>query len=149
MNAGGKALDWFRDLFCSELSAEQFYDSFLQSAIENWLERESGVMYVPYLMGSRYSLEPLKAQLLGLTQQTTRGEILAAIVRGLCEYQKAHLDEIGKNVPLKNVIHITGGATNPAMIRAKSKWMRNSQYVYDEQSSMKGAALLSLQYLEN
>ncbi len=149
MNAGGKALDWFRDLFCSELSTEQFYDRFLPSAIESWLERESGVTYVPYLMGSRYSLEPLRAQLLGLTHQTTREEILAAIVRGLCEYQKTHLDEIAKNVPLKNVLHITGGATNPAMIGAKSKWMRDCEYIYDKQSSMKGAALLGLKYIEN
>jgi len=149
MNAGGKALDWFRELFCSELSAGEFYDQFLPSAIENWLNRESSVTYIPYLMGSRYSLEPLKAQLLGLTQQTTRDEILAAIVRGLCEYQKTHLDDIGKNVPLQNVIHVTGGATNPALIRAKSKWMRDCEYVYDEQSSMKGAALLGMKYIEN
>jgi xylulokinase len=147
MNAGGKALDWFRDLFCSELSAEEFYNRFLPSAIESWLERESGVTYVPYLMGSRYSLEPLKAQLLGLTQQTTREEILAAIIRGLCEYQKVHLDEIGKDVPLKNILHITGGATSQAMVRAKTKWMMDGQYVYDEQSSMKGAALLGLKYI--
>ena len=149
MNAGGKALDWFRELFCSELSADQFYDRFLSSAIENWLDRESSVTYVPYLMGSRYSLEPLKAQLSGLTQQTTREEILATIVRRLCEYQKAHLDDIEKNVSLQNVIHVTGGATNPALIRAKSKWMRDCKYVYDEQSSMKGAAMLGLKYFEN
>ena len=149
MNAGGKALDWFRELFCSELSAGQFYNQFLPSAIESWLERESGVTYVPYLMGSRYSLEPLKAQLLGLTQQTTREEILAAIIRGLCEYQKVHLNEIGKNVPLKNVLHVTGGATSPAMVMAKTKWMRDGQYVHDEQSSMKGAALLGLKYVED
>jgi len=149
MNAGGKALDWFRELFCSELNAEEFYDHFLPSAIESWLEQESGVTYVPYLMGSRYSLEPLKAQLSGLTQQTTREEILAAIVKGLCEYQKAHLDDIEKNVPLQNVIHVTGGATNPALIRAKSKWMRDCKYVYDEQSSMKGAALLGVKFIEN
>ncbi len=149
MNAGGKALDWFRELFCSELNTEEFYNGFLPKAIENWLDRESGVTYMPYLMGSRYSLEPLRAQLLGLTHQTTREEILAAIVKGLCEYQKTHLDEIAKNVPLKNVLHITGGATNPALIRAKSKWMRDCEYVYDEQSSMKGAALLGLKYIEN
>ena len=149
MNAGGKALDWFKDLFCSELSAEQFYNEFLPSSMETWLKSESSVTYVPYLMGSRYSLEPLKAQLLGLTQQTTREEILAAIVRGLCEYQKAHLDDVGKNVSLKNIIHVTGGATNPALIRAKSKWMRDCKYVYNEQSSMKGAALLGLKYIED
>ena len=149
MNAGGKALDWFRNLFCSELSIEQFYDEFLPKAIDAWLERDSEVSYVPYLMGSRYSLEPLKAQLLGLTQQTNREEILAAIVKGLCEYQKKHLDEIGKNVQLKDTIHVTGGAVNSALIQAKTKWMRDCKYVLEEQSSMKGAAMLALKYLEN
>ena len=144
MNAGGKALDWFKGLFASELSDEEFYERFLPAAIESWLDAQSGVTYVPYLMGSRYSAEPLKAQLLGLTHQTSREEILAAIVRGLCEYQKGHLDEIGKHVPLKNVIHVTGRATGSALIRAKSKWMRDCQYVYQEQSSLKGAALLAL-----
>ena len=147
MNAGGKALEWFRELFCSELSTEQFYERFLPQAIDAWLDRESGVTYAPYLMGSRYSLEPLKAQLLGLTRQTTREEILAGIVRGLCEYQKAHLDEIENNVPLQNVIHATGGATSPALIRAKSKWMRDCKYICSEQSSMKGAAMLGQKFM--
>ena len=69
-------------------------------------------------------------------------QILAAIVKGLCEYQKAHLDEIGKSVSLQDVIHVTGGALNPAFIQAKSKWMRNCEYVFNEQSSLKGAAML-------
>lgn len=149
MNAGGKALSWFKELFCSELSSEQFYNEFLPRAVKKWLGRECRVTYVPYLMGSRYSLEPLKAQLLGLTHETTREQILAAIVKGLCEYQKAHLDEIGKNVSLQDVIHVTGGAINPALIRAKSKWMRNCEYVFDEQSSMKGAAMLGQRYIES
>ena len=144
MNAGGKALDWFKGLFCSELSDEEFYERFLPAAIENWLDLRGAVTYVPYLMGSRYSAEPLRAQLLGLTHQTSREEILAAIVRGLCEYQKAHLDEIAKEVPLKDVIHVTGGAFNPALLRAKARWMRDCQYVYQEQSSLKGAAMLAL-----
>jgi sugar (pentulose or hexulose) kinase len=99
-------------------------------------------------MGSRYSLEPLKAQLLGLTQTTSREELLAAIVRGLCEYQKAHLDEIARNVPLADVIHVTGGAVNPALIQAKRRWLRDCRYVYNEQSSMKGAAMLACKFLE-
>lgn len=148
MNAGGKALDWFRHLFCNELNAEEFYNQFLPNAVETWLERDSGVTYVPYLMGSRYSLEPLKAQLLGLTQQTSREEILASIVRGLCEYQKKHLEEVGNSVPLQNTIHVTGGAVNSALIRAKSKWMRDCEYVVKEQSSVKGAAMLGQDYLQ-
>ncbi|MHC4728949.1 MAG: FGGY-family carbohydrate kinase [Planctomycetota bacterium] len=149
MNAGGKALDWYKSLFCSELSAEEFYNNFLPKAIESCLDCQTSVTYVPYLMGSRYSLEPLKAQLLGLTQQTTRKEILAAIVKGLCEYQKAHLEEIEKKIPLKDIIHVTGGATSPSLMRAKSKWMRDSEYIHNEQSSMKGAAMLGQKYLDN
>ena len=144
MNAGGKALDWFKGLFASELSDQDFYEQFLPAAIDQWLDAQSGVTYVPYLMGSRYSTEPLKAELLGLTPQTSREEILAAIVRGLCQYQKGHLDEIAENVPLKDTIHVTGGAVNPALIQAKTRWMRNCRYVHQEQSSLKGAAMLAL-----
>ena len=149
MNAGGKALDWYNSLFCSELSTEEFYSGFIPKAVDTWLHRDSQVTYVPYLMGSRYSQEPLKAQLLGLTQQTSREEILAAIVRGLCEYQKNHLEEVGKSMPLQSTIYLTGGAVNSALIRAKSKWMRDCEYVHNEQSSVKGAAMLGQKYIES
>ena len=52
------------------MSDAEFYDAFLPRAVEAWLDRDSDVTYVPYLMGSRYSLEPLKAELRGLTQAT-------------------------------------------------------------------------------
>jgi len=148
MNAGGKALEWFKSTFCSELADDDFYSDFLPCAVDAWLDRDSGVTYVPYLMGSRYSLEPLKAELHGLTRQTTREEILAAIVRGLCQYQKKHLDEIEQHIPLHDAIHITGGAVTPALIRAKQKWMRNAQYIHEEDSSTRGAALLARLYLQ-
>jgi sugar (pentulose or hexulose) kinase len=105
------------------------------------------VTYTPYLMGSRYSLEPLQAQLLGLTPQTTREELLAAVVRGLCIYQRTHLQEIERHLPLRGPIHLTGGAVSPALIRAKRKWMRAGDYVHEDESSVRGAALLALLYL--
>jgi hypothetical protein len=52
-------------------------------------------------------------------------------------------------VQLKDTIHVTGGAVNSALIRAKTKWMRDCKYVLEEQSSMKGAAILALKYLES
>jgi len=148
MNAGGSALEWFRDLFCREMGADDFYKEFLPSAIDTWLERDSKVTYVPYLMGSRYSQEPLKAEFLGLTQETTREELFVALIRGLCKYQREHVREIGIKVPLKKVIHITGGAVNSTIIRAKKRWMRNCEYIHEEESSMRGAALLGMKYLE-
>jgi sugar (pentulose or hexulose) kinase len=143
MNAGGKALEWFKTVFCREMTTDKFYGGFLPGAIDTWLDRESSVSYTPYLMGSRYSQEPLKAELLGLTQTTSREEILAAVVRGLCRYQGNHLREIEAHLPLRSTIHLTGGAVSAALIRAKRKWMRDGDYVHEEESSVKGAAMLA------
>lgn len=148
MNAGGKAYEWFQKLCCSEMSADVFYDEFIPKALDQWLERESGVTYVPYLMGSRYSLEELKAGFLGLTPESGREELLTALVRGLCEYQREHLKEIGNKVQLNNSICLSGGAVSPAIIRAKKNWMQNCEYIFEEQSSLKGAALLGQKFLK-
>ena len=148
MNAGGKAFEWFKALFCSEMTPEQFFDEFIPGAVDRWLEKESGVTYIPYLMGSRYSTEPLKAEFLGLTPETTREELLAAMVKGLCEYQRENLKEIAMEISLKDEILVSGGAVNQALIRAKMKWMRNCSYNFETESSLKGAAMLGRKYLE-
>ncbi len=148
MNAGGKAFEWFKDLFCSEMTSEKFFEDFIPQAIDKWLDKESGVTYIPYLMGSRYSLQPLKAEFRGLTQETSREELLAALVKGLCEYQRENLKEIAIEMPLTDEILVSGGAVNPAIIRAKTKWMRNCSYKFETESSLKGAALLGRKYLE-
>ena len=147
MNAGGKALEWFKNLFCSEMTEKKFYADFIPRAIDLWLNRESGVTYIPYLMGSRYSLEPLKAEFRGLTPETSREELLAALVRGLYEYQRENLKEISIEMRLTDEILVSGGAVNEALIRAKSKWMRNCSYRFETESSLKGAAMLGQKYL--
>ncbi len=148
MNAGGKALEWFKNLFCSEIAEEKFYTDFIPRALDTWLNRDSGVTYVPYLMGSRYSLEALKAEFRGLTQETSREELLAALVRGLCAYQRENLKEVAIEMPLAAEIIVSGGAVNEALIRAKTRWMRNCSYRFETESSLKGAALLGQKYLE-
>ncbi len=147
MNAGGKALEWFKNLFCSDMTEAKFYTDFIPRAIDSWLNRESGVTYIPYLMGSRYSLEPLKAEFRGLTQETAREELLAALVRGLCEYQRENLREVSLEMSLADEILVSGGAVNEALIRAKTRWMRNCRYRFETESSLKGAAMLGQKYL--
>ena len=149
MNAGGKAFEWFKNLFCSDMNEESFYTEFMPQAIDRWLQRESGVTYIPYLMGSRYSLLPLKAEFRGLTQETSREEMLTALVRGLCEYQRENLKEVSLEMPLTDEILVSGGAVNEALIRAKTKWLRNCSYRFETESSLKGAALLGQKYLAN
>ena len=147
MNAGGKAFEWFQQLFCSEMPFERFWSDFLPSALSGWMDRESPARYTPFLMGSRYSLEPLRAEFTGLNQETGREELLAALVRGLYEYQGRHLREISSQVALNDEIFVTGGAVNDALIRAKKLWLRDCAYRRCDQSSLRGAALLAGQYL--
>ena len=147
MNAGGAAFEWFRNLFCREMTPETFYEDFIVNALDLWVNQESRITYVPYLLGSRYSLEPLRAEFLGLTAETSREELFAAMIKGQCLYQREHLKEIGIEVPLSTRIHITGGAVSPAIVRAKRKWMRDCEYLHQEESSLRGAALLGLQFV--
>ena len=149
LNAGGKAYEWFKNLFCREMTDVQFYNHFVPESIDAWLDKESAVEYVPYLMGSRYSLNPLKAELKGLTAEVSRSEVLAALTKGLCLYQKKHVAEIQQFVHLNASIKVTGGALSEAIIRAKQKWYWETDYVFVEQSSLTGAALLGLDFLEN
>lgn len=148
MNAGGIAFEWFHRLYCSEMTAESFYGEFVPAALAAWVGREFRARYVPYLMGSRYSQDELTASFTDLTADTTREELFAALVRGLCAYQREHLKEIALDVPLEETIHITGGAASPEVIRAKQKWMRDCAYDHRDQSSMKGAAMLGRMHLE-
>ena len=147
MNAQGKAFEWFKRVFCSEMSNHTFFEEFMVEAIDTWLESESTVRYTPYLMGSRYSLEPLKAAFIGITEETDRAELLAAMVRGLCHYQRENLKENALSFPLSDKIIVSGGAVNESLLRAKQKWMHDCTYQFEEESSMKGAALLGQKYL--
>ncbi|MBN1559159.1 hypothetical protein JW998_02845 [candidate division KSB1 bacterium] len=146
MNAGGIAYDWFKKTFCADLSDEDFFSRFIGDAIDEWLAKTNEVVYTPYLMGSRYSLEPLTARLEGLTAESTRPQILAAVIKGLCDYQKKHLQQVSAFVNLDHIIHVTGGAVNEALIKAKQKWMWPAEYRLVDQSSMRGAALLGFDY---
>jgi sugar (pentulose or hexulose) kinase len=83
-----------------------------------------------------------------MNEETGREELLAALVRGLCEYQRRHLEEISSRVPLADEIFVTGGALNDALIQAKRLWLRDCAYRSCEQSSLRGAALLALEYLQ-
>ena len=148
MNAGGKAFEWFRGLFCSEMDNDFFFNDFVPRSIDTWLDRESGVTYTPYLMGSRYTNELLKAEFLGLTPETSREELLTAMVKGLCQYQRAHLNEISGAIELSDAIVVSGGAITDSYIRAKNKWMRTSNYGFETESSLKGAAMLGRKYLK-
>ena len=147
LNTGGKALEWFHSNFCPDIAPEEFYNDYLNLAIDSYLESGQQETYVPYLAGSRYSTELLTASFSHLNLETTRERLLGALVKGNCQYHKENLDEVACHVSLKPTIHLTGGSATPALIKAKINWMRDCNYIIQEQSSVKGAAFLAKYYL--
>ncbi len=150
LNTGGEALEWFRSRLCRELDNAQFYDKYLPRVLEGFFsspridEWESELpRYVPYLGGSRYSLDRERAGFDGLTLQTTRDDLLLSVIRGNLIYLGGHLDELASLMPLSRTVGISGGgARMPGMIAARRRWTGDYDYVFQDQSSLRGAAIL-------
>ena len=87
LNTGGSALDWFRQVFCSEMTPEVFFGAYVPGVLERHLagddELEAQVpTYDPYLAGSRYTLDRLTAGFGNVTLATRREDFLVALIRG-------------------------------------------------------------------
>jgi len=150
LNTGGKALEWFHSVFCRDLTEEQFYESYMPETLRSFFEapdrdrREEALpVYVPFLSGSRYSTEPLKASFAGVTLETTRQDLLLSVIRGNALYHGEHLKEVAGKVKLGRKVTTTGGGAKiRGHIDAKRRWTGDFDYEYRDQSSLVGAAML-------
>ena len=107
LNAGGEGLSWFHRVACPELDEGEFYGSYVPGVLDRFFSapeieaRERALPeYLPFLGGSRYSLERQTGSLAGLTLQTTRDDLLVALIRGNDAYLGAHLRDVGRLIPL-------------------------------------------------
>lgn len=154
LNTGGKALEWFHCVFCAEMSEQTFFEDYVPSVLSRFFaradldqaERDLPV-YVPFLGGSRYTLEQLKASFSGVTLETTREDMLLALIRGNALYHGGHLREVGRLIRLGRKVTTTGGGAKiPGFIEAKRRWTGDFDYVYQDESSLLGAAMLGRFY---
>lgn len=149
LNTGGKSLEWFQSVFCSEMSSDEFYNEFIPGVIKDKLNKEVP-SYEPFLQGSRYSREALKAGFSGLDVNTSREDFLMAVLKGNNLYLASHLSEVSKVVELSNTLKLTGGASGiENMDRVRRKWIGEFKYESIDQSSLHGAAKLGKLYFEN
>jgi len=155
LNTGGLALEWFHSVFCRDMTRDQFFDDYVPSVLENFLHSEKPdhleaeiPEWVPFLQGSRYSLEQLKASLSGLTLETTREHILLGLIKGNSIYQGQHIKEVASLVKLGRKVMATGGGSKIRnFLKVKKRWMGgNFEYEYQDQSSLLGAAMLGQFY---
>lgn len=151
LNTGGKALEWFYKNFCRDMSEQAFYTDYIPGVLDAFFadpsREETLPGYVPFLGGSRYSLEPLKAEFTGVTLETTRDDMLLAMIRGNALYHRQHLDEVRGSIKLGKVVMTSGGsATIRGYLEAKKRWTGDFEYRYQDQCSELGAAMLAQMY---
>ncbi len=149
LNTGGKSLEWFHSVFCRDMTPDQFYKEYLPGVIEKKLDKNCP-SYEPYLQGSRYSVQTLKASFNEIDVTTTRDEFLLALLKGNNMYLASHLAKVAPVVKLSRSIKLTGGALSiKNMEEVKRKWIGDYQFEYIDQSSLHGAARLGKFYLES
>ncbi len=154
LNTGGKALEWFQKTFCPEMPAGDFYEKYVPAVLKAFFDdpardaRERDLPeYIPYLGGSRYSLERLKASFNGVSLETTRDDFLLSVLRGNALYTRGHLEELAGLTKLGGRIVTTGGgASIPGYLDARRRWGGEYDYEYREQSAELGAAMLAQLY---
>ena len=150
LNTGGLALEWFHSVFCRDMTADQFYNDYIPTVLENFLDScdaeglEADLPgYIPYLQGCRYSLEQMTASFSGLTLETTREKILLGLVRGNAIYHRDHLKEVAGLVKIGKIVMTTGGGAKiRGFLEAKKRWTGDFELRYQDQSSLLGAAML-------
>jgi sugar (pentulose or hexulose) kinase len=150
LNTGGKALEWFHSVFCQDMSQDRFFDEYLPRVLDDFFTSEDPErveaelpLYVPFLQGSRYSLEQLKASFSGLTLETTRERMLLGLIKGNAAYHGQHLKEVAGLVKLgRRVMTTGGGAKIKGFLEVKKRWTGDFDYQYQDQSSLLGAAML-------
>ena len=150
LNTGGKALEWFYATFCRDLSENDFYERYVPDTLGAFFDSAERELprYAPFLGGSRYSTERLTAAFTGVSLETTREDLLLALIRGNASYHGEHLKEVAGLVKLGGRVATTGGVAKIGRyVEAKRRWTGDFAYEYRDQSSLKGAAMLGGMYL--
>jgi sugar (pentulose or hexulose) kinase len=155
LNTGGKALEWFHSNLCREMTAQCFYEHYIPGVLRRFFDSSDPEAieaewpdYVPFLDGSRYSLERLKASFSGVCLETTRDDLLLAMIRGNARYVGGHLEEVASRVKVGRKVAVTGGgATIQGFMDVKKRWTGDFDYEYHDQCSLTGAAMLGQMWL--
>ena len=164
IGAGGESLNWFYRVFCNDMSRETFFEEYLPGVLENYTGTytdgtksdagagaaagtgvagaASGAAFLPYLAGDRNSIIDKQAVFSGLTLDTTREQMLYAVVRGLISQLWDGMDVYRKISRLSDKIYYTGGGSS-ALRRYKEKVFSDFSFEMVDNCAMKGIAKLT------
>lgn len=141
---GGFAIEWFRKEFYRDMEKDAFFSEELPRVIETRLGASS-VRFLPYLAGDRHSLRKKRGGFTGLTLESSRDDLLAAILLGIQEPIAKTISLAEDFVDLKDTLKVTGGMTTDVYISLKRKVFSDFRLETIDNCPTLGNAKLALQ----
>jgi xylulokinase len=136
ITTGGFAIEWFRTVFCSEMTKDQFYGEYMKSVVQRTPKGE--VAFAPHLAGDRHSLERRKAAFSGLTLDTGRDDMLLALLMGTYEPLLRLIERSSLQFRLNKNISWTGGLTSESYRLFKNRMFKDFSFVWKVECSTRG-----------
>ncbi len=141
VGAGGGSLEWFRQNFCRELKKEVFYSSYLQGVLEDRPPLRAS--FRPFLSGNRHQVGEATASFSNLTLDSTREELLLALLDGIVAFQFEALDSWKEAVALSRVIKHVGGGAKSSYTAFKQDKLPDFEIQMLGETALPGAARLA------
>lgn len=123
MNSAGGSLRWFRDaLYGGETIKRDAY-SRMNIEIENGTRRPTKIIFLPYMAGERAPIWDPNARgtFIGLNLNTTRAEMMRAVMEGACYALQHNLEQAEKmKLPIKDIICCGGCSKSDIWLKMKA-----------------------------
>lgn len=132
MNSAGGSLKWFRDaLYGGETPKKDAYQR-INREIETLAQKPSKLIFLPYMAGERAPIwDPdARGTFLGLNLNTTRGEMMRAIMEGTCYALQDNLDQATKiGIPIEDIICCGGCSKSEIWLKIKASVIQKEIHV--------------------
>lgn len=123
MNSAGGSLRWFRDaLYGGETMKKDAYPR-MNREVEERAKRPSRIIFLPYMAGERAPIwDPdARGTFIGLNLNTSRAELIRAIMEGACFALQDNLDQAAKmGLPIKDIICCGGCSRSDIWLKIKA-----------------------------
>ena len=146
VGAGGASLEWFRMNFCKEMTKQTFYRDYLKEVLSP--NKVPEARFQPFLAGDRHRVLRKSGAFTRLTLNTTREDVLLAVVYGIVSFQTEILSEWENKAPVKKQIRHVGGGASAAYTEYKQSMLKNYSFVQLGETTLTGAAKLAMDALK-
>lgn len=147
VGAGGGSLEWFRQNFCREMNKEDFYEGYLPDVLT--AQPPNRATFLPFLSGNRHQVGQATGSFANLTLDTTREELLLALLDGIVSFQFEELAHWKNHVALNRVIKHVGGGAKGAYTAFKQSRLADFELRMLGETTLIGAARLAFETLNS